>query len=53
MYHPGNPACKVAGKHLHEPLEICKTCCMNRWLFSDESKKKLWRPCREVRALGL
>ena len=26
---------------------------MNRRIFSDESKKKLWRPCREARALGL
>jgi hypothetical protein len=26
---------------------------MNRRTFSDESKKKLWRPCREARALGL
>ena len=26
---------------------------MNRHLFSMESKKKLWRPCREARALGL
>jgi hypothetical protein len=25
---------------------------MNR-RFSEESKKKLWRPCREARALGL
>jgi hypothetical protein len=25
-----------------------------RWhLFSSEAKKKLWRPCREARALGL
>jgi hypothetical protein len=26
---------------------------MNRRLFTTESKKKLWRPCREARALGL
>jgi hypothetical protein len=26
---------------------------VNRLSFSEESKKKLWRPCREVRALGL
>jgi hypothetical protein len=26
---------------------------MNRWLFSMDSKKKLRRPCREARALGL
>jgi hypothetical protein len=26
---------------------------MNRLLFSNGSKKKLWRPCREARALGL
>ena len=26
---------------------------MNRRIFSEESKKKLWRPCREARALGL
>jgi predicted Fe-S protein YdhL (DUF1289 family) len=25
-----------------------------RWTFlTDEAKKKLWRPCREARALGL
>jgi len=24
---------------------------MNRRFLSDESKKKLWRPCREARAL--
>jgi hypothetical protein len=25
-----------------------------RWVFlTDEAKKKLWRPCREARALGL
>jgi hypothetical protein len=25
-----------------------------RWpIFSSEAKKKLWRPCREARALGL
>jgi hypothetical protein len=28
-------------------------CSVNRRIFSEESKKKLWRPCREVRALGL
>jgi len=26
---------------------------MHRLSFSVESKKKLWRPCREARALGL
>ena len=26
---------------------------VNRLYFSEESKKKLWRPCREARALGL
>lgn len=26
---------------------------MHRRRFSDASKKKLWRPCREARALGL
>jgi len=26
---------------------------MHRRSFSEESKKKLWRPCREARALGL
>jgi hypothetical protein len=25
---------------------------MNRRIFYEESKKKLWRPCREARALG-
>ena len=24
---------------------------VNRRIFSEESKKKLWRPCREARAL--
>jgi len=32
---------------------MCKSCSMNRRYFSDESKKKLWRPCREARALRL
>jgi len=26
---------------------------MNRRIVSTEAKKKLWRPCREARALGL
>jgi len=26
---------------------------VNRLSFSEASKKKLWRPCREARALGL
>jgi hypothetical protein len=26
---------------------------VNRLYLSEESKKKLWRPCREARALGL
>ena len=26
---------------------------MHRHSFSVEAKKKLWRPCREARALGL
>jgi len=26
---------------------------MRRFLLTDEAKKKLWRPCREARALGL
>jgi len=26
---------------------------VNRRPFSSDSKKKLWRPCREARALGL
>jgi hypothetical protein len=26
---------------------------VNRLHFSEESKEKLWRPCREARALGL
>ena len=26
---------------------------MHRHTFADASKKKLWRPCREARALGL
>lgn len=26
---------------------------MRRTFLTDEAKKKLWRPCREARALGL
>jgi hypothetical protein len=26
---------------------------MHRIFLTDEAKKKLWRPCREARALGL
>jgi len=26
---------------------------MRRNFMTDEAKKKLWRPCREARALGL
>jgi len=26
---------------------------MHRFFVTDEAKKKLWRPCREARALGL
>jgi len=26
---------------------------MHRRFLTDEAKKKLWRPCREARALGL
>jgi hypothetical protein len=26
---------------------------MRRIFLTDEAKKKLWRPCREARALGL
>jgi hypothetical protein len=40
-----------ASKYLHHPSGMRDTCCMNRRLLSDESKKKLWRPCREARAL--
>jgi hypothetical protein len=31
---------------MHHPL-------MRRIFVTDEAKKKLWRPCREARALGL
>jgi hypothetical protein len=40
-------------KWLHHPGRMRKDCSMNRRTFSEESKKKLWRPCREARALGL
>ena len=30
-----------------------KTSGMDSRLFADAMKKKLWRPCREARALGL
>ena len=53
MYHPANLTRKAESKHLHQPPEMRKTCSMNRRFFSEESKKKLWRPCREARALGL
>ena len=38
---------------LHQPGVMRNTCSMNRLTFSEGSKKKLWRPCREARALGL
>lgn len=51
VYHSARPACKAAEKHLHQPPHMRKTCGMNCRRFSEESKKKLWRPCREARAL--
>jgi hypothetical protein len=43
---PKNNGCIIRG--------ICvRIAAMNRRTFSEESKKKLWRPCREARALGL
>ena len=41
-----NNGCKVR-------LLCVRIAAMNRRTFSDDSKKKLWRPCREARALGL
>ena len=40
-------------KCLHQPQVMRNNPVMNRRNFSEESKKKLWRPCREARALGL
>jgi len=40
-------------KWLHDPDHVRIFPDMNRRFFLDESKKKLWRPCREARALGL
>jgi hypothetical protein len=40
-------------KWLHENRSMRKVSHMNRRYFSEESKKKLWRPCREAQALGL
>jgi hypothetical protein len=39
-------------KWLHRAAEVCNSSAMRR-IFSVESKKKLWRPCREARAQGL
>jgi hypothetical protein len=38
---------------LHHPAWSATMRAMHRRIFSVESKKKLWRPCREARALGL
>jgi hypothetical protein len=38
---------------LHETRSMRIVSHMNRLSFSEDSKKKLWRPCREARALGL
>ncbi len=46
----GSRSLRILG--LHHPVRMRKDCSMNRRTFSDESKKKLWRPCREARALG-
>jgi hypothetical protein len=40
-------------KWLHENRTMRMVPHVNRLSFSAESKKKLWRPCREARALGL
>jgi hypothetical protein len=47
-------ACEAGGrrKWLHGMTFMRKTCDMRRE-FSTESKKKLLRPCRKARALGL
>jgi hypothetical protein len=47
----GNP-CRRR-KWLHENRIMRIVSHVNRLHFSEESKKKLWRPCREARALGL
>jgi hypothetical protein len=47
------PDAVVRKRRLHHPTVMRKNCRVNRRTFSDESKKKLWRPCREARALGL
>jgi len=39
-------------KRLQRCAVLCNSSAMRR-IFSVESKKKLWRPCREARALGL
>jgi hypothetical protein len=51
MYHPARAGCNVVAKDLHHPGRMRNTYRMNCRFFSDESKKKLWRPCREARAL--
>lgn len=38
---------------LHESRTMRMVPHVSRRPFSEESKKKLWRPCREARALGL
>jgi hypothetical protein len=53
MCTTGDAVMQGEWKYLHQRGWMRKTCSMNRRLFSDESKKKLWRPCREARALGL
>jgi hypothetical protein len=37
---------------LHRALDALQDMHMRRILI-DDAKKKLWRPCREARALGL
>jgi hypothetical protein len=47
----GNPA--AGHKWLHENRSMRMVPHVNRLNFSEASKKKLGRPCREARALGL
>ena len=48
----GAPLAHSPKDQLHRTIVMRNTSAM-RCIFSEESKKKLWRPCREARALGL
>ena len=51
--HPDPERELLFDKCLHRAHTMRNNPDMNRRFFSEESKKKLWRPCREARALGL